>query len=150
MPHRAVPNQALAQSLEVNRVRGVTFVKVNNLDHVTVIITDLERSRKFYRDVLGLREVPPPYTFDFVVLWFEVGHQFLHLLHKPQADTISPRHFALAVEDIGAARDRCRAHGLAMEETTRIPNADRFFIRDPDGNRIEVIHWSTPYDPAAR
>ena len=43
---------------------------VTNLDHVTVVITDLERSRRFYRDVLGLQEVPPPYTFDFVVLWF--------------------------------------------------------------------------------
>jgi catechol 2,3-dioxygenase-like lactoylglutathione lyase family enzyme len=121
------------------------------IDHASVIITDLERSRRFYTDVLGLREVPPPYTFDFVVLWFAVSDdQYIHLLHKPQPDTISPRHFALHVADAQAARDHCRAHGLAVDETVRIPNADRFFIRDPDGNRIELIQWFKPYDPAAR
>lgn len=122
-----------------------------NLDHVTVIITDLERSRRFYAEVLGLREVPPPYTFDFVVVWFAVGeNQYVHLLHKPHPDAVGPRHFALRVADVTAAREHCRAHGLAINETVRIPNADRFFVRDPDGNRIEIIQWSAPYDPAAR
>jgi catechol 2,3-dioxygenase-like lactoylglutathione lyase family enzyme len=123
---------------------------VTYLDHVTVIVTDVERSRRFYRDVLGLRELLPPYTFDFVVVWFEVGGQYLHLLAKPEADSVSPRHFALGVADALAARDHCRAHGLAIDETVRIPNADRFFIRDPDGNRIELIQWFQRYDPAAK
>jgi glyoxylase I family protein len=124
---------------------------VTTLDHVSVIITDLERSRRFYSEVLGLREVPPPYTFDFVVLWFALSeHQYVHLIHKPAPDTISPRHFAVRVTDAIAARDHCRAHGLTIDETVRIPNADRFFVRDPDGNRIEIIHWLKPYDPAAR
>ncbi len=124
---------------------------VTHLDHVTVIITDLERSRRFYADVLGLREVPPPPTFDFVVLWFEVGEgQYVHLLQKPQPEAISPRHFAVRVVDAVAARDHCRALGIPIDETVRIPNADRFFVRDPDGNRVEVIQWLKPYDPAAR
>jgi catechol 2,3-dioxygenase-like lactoylglutathione lyase family enzyme len=124
---------------------------LTRLDHVSVLITDVERSRRFYTDVLGLREVPPPHTFDFIVLWFALNEeQYVHLLLKPQPDTISPRHFALHVTDAQAARAHCRAHGLAVEETVRIPNADRFFIRDPDGNRIEIIQWFQPYDPAAR
>jgi len=28
-----------------------------------------------------------------------------------------------------------------MDEATPIPGADRFFIADPDGNRIELIEW---------
>jgi glyoxylase I family protein len=125
-------------------------MQVTYLDHVSVLITDVDRSRRFYRDVLGLREVPPPPTFDFVVVWFDLGgRQYLHLLLKTQADTIGPRHFALGVADAVAARERCRSHGLTVDETVRIPNADRFFIRDPDGNRIELIQWFKPYDPAA-
>jgi catechol 2,3-dioxygenase-like lactoylglutathione lyase family enzyme len=124
-------------------------MQVTYLDHVTVLVTDVERSRRFYRDVLGLCEVPPPPTFDFVAVWFVVGEQYLHLLQKPQPDTIGPRHFALGVADAVAARDRCRKHGLTIDETVRIPNADRFFIRDPDGNRIELIQWLKPYDPSA-
>jgi catechol 2,3-dioxygenase-like lactoylglutathione lyase family enzyme len=126
-------------------------LQVTNLDHVSVIITDVERSRRFYRDVFGLSEVPPPYTFDFAVVWFALNEsQYLHLLLKPGPDTLSPRHFALHVDDVQAARDHCRAHGLAIEETVRIPNADRFFVRDPDGNRVEIIQWFKPYDPAER
>ena len=39
---------------------GVTLI-----DHVSVLITDVERSRRFYRDVLGLKEIARPRTFDF-------------------------------------------------------------------------------------
>jgi glyoxylase I family protein len=119
-----------------------------HLDHVSVLITDVERSRAFYAGVLGLKEIARPRTFDFVVVWFELGNQQLHLLLKEQADTASPRHFALRVGDVEQARAYCKAKGLRVEETTPIPGADRFFIHDPDGNRIEVIQWRRPYDPA--
>jgi catechol 2,3-dioxygenase-like lactoylglutathione lyase family enzyme len=122
---------------------------VTHMDHCSVIITDVARSRRFYRDVLRLREIGAPNTFDFVALWFDLGGgQTLHLLLKPTADTISPRHFALHVADASAARDHFRSKDIAIEETTEIPHCDRFFVRDPDGNRIELIQWLEPYDPA--
>src|SRR5271169_1051328 len=123
-------------------------LRVTQLDHVSVIITNVERSRRFYRDLLGLREIPPPRTFDFVVLWFDLGDQHLHLLLKDKPDTISPRHFALRGADAAQAREFLRAHDVPMQETTPIPGADRFFIADPDGNRIEIIQWLRPYDSA--
>jgi len=121
---------------------------VTQIDHVSVIITDLERSRRFYRDVLGLKEIAKPKTFDFVVIWFDLGNQQLHLLLKEQADTRSPRHFALRVKDVPAARAYFRERGIRFDETTPIPAADRVFINDPDGNRIEIIQWLEPYNPA--
>ena len=122
---------------------------VVHLDHCSVIITDVERSRRFYGGLLGLREIAKPRTFDFVVIWYDLGNQHLHLLLKEQADTLSARHFALRVADIQAARAHFAAHGVAMQETTPIPGADRFFVFDPDGNRIEIIQWLQPYDPLA-
>jgi catechol 2,3-dioxygenase-like lactoylglutathione lyase family enzyme len=123
----------------------MTGLQVTQIDHVSVIITDVERSRRFYRDLLGLKEIPKPRTFDFVVVWFDLGNQHLHLLLKDRPDTQSPRHFALRVGDAAAARTYFRAHGVATQETTPIPGADRFFIHDPDGNRIEIIQWLRPY-----
>src|SRR5262245_6367799 len=120
-------------------------LQVTQIDHCSVIITDVERSRRFYRDLLGLKEIARPRTFDFVVVWFDLGNQHLHLLLKDRPDTISPRHFALRVVDAAAARAHFRAHGVATQEATPIPGADRFFIADPDGNRIEVIQWLRPY-----
>jgi catechol 2,3-dioxygenase-like lactoylglutathione lyase family enzyme len=124
-------------------------LKVTQIDHVSVVITDVERSRRFYRDLLGLREIAKPRTFDFVVLWFDLGNQQLHLLLKDRPDPRGPRHFALRVADCAAARAYLRERGVATDETVPIPGADRFFIHDPDGNRIEVIQWLQPYDPAA-
>ncbi len=122
--------------------------RVTQIDHVSVVITDVARSRRFYRDLLGLKEIARPRTFDFTVLWFDLGNQHLHLLLKERADTLSPRHFALRVADAAAAREYFRGHGVPIQETTLIPGADRFFVADPDGNRIEIIQWHEPYDPA--
>jgi glyoxylase I family protein len=122
--------------------------QVTQIDHVSVIISDVERSRRFYRDILGLKEIAKPRTFEFVVLWFDLGNQQLHLLLKDRPDTLSARHFALRVKDVNAARDYFRERGIPFSETTPIPGADRFFIADPDGNRVEVIQWLEPYAAA--
>lgn len=127
----------------------MSSLTITQIDHVSVIITNLERSRRFYGGVLGLKEIAKPRTFNFQVLWFDLGNQQLHLLLKPQADTISARHFALRVQDVEAARRYFNERGVAVEETTPIPKCDRFFIADPDQNRIEIIQWIEPYDPAA-
>jgi catechol 2,3-dioxygenase-like lactoylglutathione lyase family enzyme len=121
---------------------------VTQIDHVSVVITNLERSRRFYRDVLGLKEISKPKTFTFSVLWFDLGNQHLHLLLRPGPDSVSPRHFALRVKDARAARAHFHDHGIATDETTPIPHCDRFFVSDPDLNRVEVIQWLEPYDPA--
>ena len=121
---------------------------ITHLDHCSVIVTDLAASRHFYGDILGLPEVPGPRTFDFVVLWDDLGSgQYLHLLQKPGPDSISARHFALSVRDAVAARQQMQRRGIVTEETTTIPHCDRFFVKDPDGNRIELIQWLEPYDP---
>lgn len=119
---------------------------ISQLDHCSVIITDVERSRRFYGTLLGLKEINKPRTFDFVVVWYDLGNMHIHLLQKDRPDTVSPRHFALRVADAAAARRYFRGHDVPTEETTPIPGADRFFIRDPDGNRIEIIQWLRPYD----
>src|ERR1700682_6498204 len=87
------PGKAPARSL---KLRNMT-IEVTQIDHVSVLVTDLEQSRRFYRDLLGLKEIAKPRTFDFKVLWFDLGNQHLHLLLKEKPDVPSPRHFALRV-----------------------------------------------------
>ena len=124
-------------------------LQITHLDHASVLVTDLDRSRRFYGGLLGLREIAKPRTFTFSVLWFDLGGEQLHLLLAPEADTVSPRHFALRVADIHAARGHFRSHGVPIKEPVLIPGADRFFVTDPDGNRIEIIQWLEAYAPAA-
>lgn len=122
-------------------------LRVTHLDHCTVLVTDLAAARAFYGVALGLTEIAPPKEFDFVAVWYDLGGQYLHLLQKPHPDTPSPRHFCLHVEDVAAAREHFRALGIPTAETTKIAAADRFFVSDPDGNRIELLQWSRPYQP---
>jgi catechol 2,3-dioxygenase-like lactoylglutathione lyase family enzyme len=110
----------------------MSLFEVTQIDHVSVVITDVERSRRFYPDVRGLKEIAKPKTFDFVVLWFDLGNQQLHLLLKGTPDSISPRHFALRVKDVAAARRHFALHEIATLETTPIPAADRCFMAAPD------------------
>lgn len=122
-------------------------IAVTHIDHCSVLITDVAKARRFYGDILGLREIPAPKEFDFVAIWYDLGGTYLHLLLKEKPDTISPRHFCLHVADIGAARMALTAMGVPIDETVKIAAADRFFVRDPDGNRIELLQWQRPYEP---
>ena len=124
-------------------------IRFTHLDHCSVLVTDVAAARRFYGEVLGLREIAPPREFEFVVVWFDLGGQYLHLLHKDRPDAESSRHFCLHVEDAAAARILLRAKGVAIDETVKIAAADRFFVRDPDGNRIEILQWLRPYRPDA-
>ena len=119
----------------------------HSIHHVSLVVTDLERSRRFYGQVLGLREIPRPATFDFVVVWYDLGTQHIHLLLRDTAEALSPRHFALQVDDAVAAREHLANVGVAARETTPIPGCDRFFVHDPDGNLIEIMQWFRPYRP---
>ena len=123
-------------------------MKLSGLHHVSILVSDVERAKKFYRDVMGLREIGIPSTFPGAGLrvhWFELGDEQIHLLPSPTPDMVSQRHFAVHVEDAQAARAYFVGKGVAVSETVPIPGADRFFIRDPDGNRIELIQWKETY-----
>ena len=116
-------------------------IEIQGIHHVSILSTDLDRSRAFYAGVLGLEEIDKPSTFEFTVVWFAIGDGHIHVIPTEEADTISARHFAIHVDDAKAARILLKGNGFPVAETTPIPGADRFFTHDPDGNRIELIQW---------
>lgn len=123
-------------------------MKLKGIHHWSVVVSDMERAVKFYKEVLGLQEIEIPSTFKPIgakVRWFQLGQQHIHLMPSAQPDALSPRHIALEIDDAQAGRDYFRARGLTMGEEPLIPGADRFVITDPDGNRIELIEWKEPY-----
>ena len=121
-------------------------MRLMGIHHSSIVVTDMERARRFYSGVLGLKEVERPANFTTPVVWFEVGDEHVHLIPSERPDTESPRHFALHVDDARAAREHVRAQGIEIQETVPIPGADRFFINDPDGNMIELIQWSNRWE----
>jgi glyoxylase I family protein len=113
---------------------------VERLDHVSIIVTDVDRARAFYVGVLGLTEIPRPKGFDFPGAWFQVGPEVIHLLGQPQPDVRGRRHFCLWVSDVHSAARYLSGKSLPVVWDTKykIDRIDRFFTEDPDGNRVEI------------
>lgn len=116
----------------------MTAVRVLGLLHVNVEVTDLERALVFYR-LLGLEEIERAGTPGRPGAWFRLGEGCeLHISLGP-ARPPSRCHFAILVEDLEAARGVLARAGAPFESEREIPGLVRFFTRDPDGNRIEVV-----------
>lgn len=124
-------------------------MKLQGIHHCSVMVTDMERAVKFYKEVLELQEIGIPATFPPAgvgrVRWFQLGDQHIHLMPAQTPDPVSPRHIALQIDDAQATRTYLAGKGVTFREDVPIPGADRVIISDPDGNNIELIQWKETY-----
>jgi len=126
-------------------------IAVKSLDHVTVVVRDLERSRHFYVDVLGMRQVARP-AFSFDGLWFQAGKTQIHLILEfagsAQAGNLlaaekrssRSQHFAFEVADAEAILPRLRELKVPIlsEPKPRPDGYLQLFVSDPDGHVVEL------------
>ncbi len=49
------------------------MIKINQLLHTGLIISDLEKSRAFYEGLLGLKPNPKRPDFGFPGVWYDIG-----------------------------------------------------------------------------
>ena len=123
-------------------------MQFSQIQHCSLVVQSLEHAAAFYRDVLGLTEIEIPSTFKpagLKVRWFRLGAQQIHILLGTENQPNSQQHMALQVDDAQAARSWMKEKGFDIQETVLIPGADRFFVRDPDRNLIEIIEWQEEY-----
>jgi catechol 2,3-dioxygenase-like lactoylglutathione lyase family enzyme len=132
------------------------------LDHGSLLVSDVERSVRFYTGALGLTEVPRPPTFEAPGAWLAIGEaQQLHLVGEgepgrtrdmnPPWDPVEvaigyTNHLAFHVDDLDAALERAREHGVAPagEVFARGDGVRRTFVTDPDGHVIELMETGVP------
>ncbi|MBI1885375.1 MAG: VOC family protein [Chloroflexi bacterium] len=104
-----------------------------------------EEARRFYGGVLGLEEMPRPYSLPAAGrqgVWYRCGEGEFHVFFAPSGDyrnDSTSRHPAFLVADLEALRGRLEGAGVAVEEAVPIPGRRRFFCRDPFGNRLEFL-----------
>ncbi len=125
-------------------------IQVKSLDHVTIVVRDLEKSRKFYVDGLGMQQVPRP-GFSFEGRWFQAGATQIHLILEHEQSgpaglplelgrTSRAHHFAFLVEDAHAAEKRLEELGCEFisRAKARPDGAAQVFVSDPDGHIVEL------------
>ncbi|MDB5430622.1 MAG: glyoxalase [Caulobacter sp.] len=112
------------------------------IDHVQIAIPvgGEDAARPFYRDLLGLTEVPkPPELAKRGGCWFEGGAFKLHLGAEADFHVSQKAHVAFVVDDVAAIAARAQAGGYQTKANDEIDGVERVFIYDPFGNRLEFL-----------
>jgi glyoxylase I family protein len=117
-------------------------IKIEGLHHAGFLVSDINRSAAFYEGILGLRPLPRP-DFGFPGRWYDLGEQQLHLMQSEvipgQSDQPNfDRHVALSVSDVAGAAEELERAGVFVARGSGRGGRPQLFIRDPDGNMIEL------------
>ncbi|MFI7501196.1 glyoxalase [Streptomyces sp. NPDC049687] len=96
--------------------------------------------RPFYVDALGLTEIPkPPVLAARGGRWFRAGTVQLHIGVEKTFRPSGKAHPGLRVTGIAAYAARLESHGVDITWDDHLPGHDRFYARDPVGNRLEFL-----------
>jgi catechol 2,3-dioxygenase-like lactoylglutathione lyase family enzyme len=123
-------------------------VSIVSIQHVQVNVPAerAEEARHFYGELLGLEAMERPGSLSEAGragAWYRVGEwQEVHLYFNPEGGfdpAASSQHPAFIVDDLAGLRSQLSGAGLALEEAIPIAGRERFFARDPGGNRIEFL-----------
>lgn len=113
-----------------------------NINHVTLIVDNLEKAGEFYEKEMGLEPLPA-FNFDYPVMFFKFNEQ--QQLHITEwEDTPSFRgHVCVQVDDFNAIFRRMKELNVIdikpWGKVRQLPDgAMQMFVRDPSGNLIEI------------
>lgn len=119
----AAPAAAQAPSLTGTRI-----------DHVSVLVSDLQKSQAFYQSVFGMK----PISEDKPNQILRLGNDrtIVSLRHEGDAKGVVD-HFAIAVEGFNrqTVTAQLKQHGLDPQENVQYG----FYVRDPDGMVVQVV-----------
>jgi catechol 2,3-dioxygenase-like lactoylglutathione lyase family enzyme len=116
--------------------------KVTALDHVQVAMPQGQEAaaRVFYGGVLGLPEIAKPESLAARGgVWFQCGHQQLHLGVEEDFRPAKKAHPAFTVDDLDAIARSLEAQGFrVVTDSVQLAGSRRAFTEDPFGNRVEL------------
>ena len=127
------------------------MIKVNGIDHAAISVRDLEKSKVFYTDVLGLRVSPREYQKPGVEYFLDCGSSLIGLIqgdrkgnaHKLEDGGLGGNHVSFRVDT--AAFDRAvealKAAGVTVTFIKKREKSWSCYFLDPDGNKLEITAW---------
>ncbi|HEY0756280.1 MAG TPA: VOC family protein [Ktedonobacteraceae bacterium] len=122
---------------------------ITGIGHVAFVISDLERSLDFYCAKLGFEQAfildregtPSPWI---IYIQIAPGH-FIELFPggtgENEVRPVGYNHFCLLVDDLSATLKELAARGIAIsgEPVLGLDNNWQYWLKDPDGNALELM-----------
>ena len=104
------------------------------IDHVSVLVADLQRSAAFYQSVFGMTTLSEDKPNQILRLGRE--RTIVSLRHEGDARGVVD-HFAIAVDGFNrqATTEQLKQHGLTPQENIQYG----FYVKDPDGMVVQVV-----------
>jgi glyoxylase I family protein len=120
-------------------------MRTRGAHHFSICAADIEDARGFYGGILGLAEIERP-DFGFPGAWYQAGDVQLHIIVAPEGVDVGRRppqltpiagHIAFEIDDY----EKAKAHleGAGVEVLGLGAKVGQMFVRDPDGNVVELI-----------
>jgi catechol 2,3-dioxygenase-like lactoylglutathione lyase family enzyme len=129
-------------------------LRIESIHHVSLPVSDLARAKRFYTEILELREITRP-AFSFPGAWLQLGDRTLHLIvgeqptfrreAKPDSHDI---HFAIRVASYQEAIEHLATKGYrpdasepllrTRQNATATAGFPQVYVLDPDLNVIEI------------
>jgi glyoxylase I family protein len=120
---------------------------IERVDYVRVPVTDIEEAKRFYGEILGMRENPNSPGGDWIE--YETGNVTLAVMtpetHDYEFTELPPATIALRVRDVAEAREKLQAAGLELGEMWDSGKCQGVGVTDPAGNRILLHRRYAPY-----
>ncbi len=123
--------------------QGETVAKAiaqgRTINHVSMAVTDVEKSAAFYKALLGLKEVSRPGNGGINL---GLGDGFLGLYKLPNPGTVN--HFCIGVDDFDPDKmaDRLKQQGIQAtvdrNPANRTSGGDQLYFTDPDKTRVQL------------
>lgn len=134
------------------------MIRPDRIGHVVIKVRDLERSARFYSEVMGLQlmQMEPGIKMGFFASDGRDHHEIAAIEVGPEAPlpplhAIGLSHIAFRLRDeahLRAAYDDLKAHGVEIITAVNHGVTKSVYFRDPDGNQLEVYCDGLPDEVA--
>ena len=126
-------------------------LRLERMGHLSLRVSDLDASEKFYTEILGMR---PVWRSEGEIAFLECGNDDLALIQIPKEEVQAFRqraqssqslhHFGFRVrskDGVDQLAKEMKARGVVIDDGPRDhrDGSRSFYFRDPDGNYVQIL-----------